>query len=71
MELYDQVKELILERQTLSNNSSGTTLTYLTVRLSIDMVKLKKVLNELYKEKYIIVRKGINGELIFLNNCKK
>lgn len=71
MELYDQVKELVLERQTLSNNSSGTSLNHISQCLDITVQELKLILNQFYKEKYIIVRKGINGELIFLKNYKK
>ena len=71
MELYDQVKELILERQTLSNNSCGTSIMHITKCLEVNTKTIKPILNQLYKEKYIIVRKGINGELIFLKNYKK
>ena len=69
--LYDQVKELILERQTLSNNSCGTSIMHITKCLEVNTKTIKSILNQLYKEKYIIVRKGINGELIFLKNYKQ
>jgi|688.fasta_scaffold04758_31 hypothetical protein len=71
MELYDQAKELILNRQSLSNNSSGTSLNHISKCLDITIVQLKPILNQLYKDNYIIIRKGINGELIFLKNYKK
>jgi len=71
MELYDQAKELIFNRQSLSNNSSGTSLNHISKRLDITIVQLKPRLNQLYKDNYIIIRKGINGELIFLKNYKK
>jgi hypothetical protein len=71
MELYDQAKELILNRQSSSNNSSGTSLNHISKCLDITIVQLKPILNQLYKDNYIIIRKGINGELIFLKNYKK
>jgi len=71
MELYDQAKELIFNRQSLSNNSSGTSLNHISKCLDITIVQLKPILNQLYKDNYIIIRKGINGELIFLKNYKK
>jgi hypothetical protein len=71
MELYEQAKELIFNRQSSSNNSSGTSLNHISKCLDITIVQLKPILNRLYKESYITVRKGINGELIFLKNYKQ
>lgn len=71
MELYDQAKELIFNRQSSSNNSSGTTMNHISKCLDITIEQLKPILNQLYKESYITVRKGINEELIFLKNYKK
>jgi len=71
MELYDQAKNLIFNRQSSSNNSSGTSLNNISKCLDITIVQLKPILNRLYKESYITVRKGINGELIFLKNYKQ
>lgn len=71
MELYDQAKELIFNRQSSSNNSSGTSLNHISKCLDITIEQLKPILNRLYKESYITVRKGINGELIFLKNYKQ
>ncbi len=71
MELYEQAKELIFNRQSSSNNSSGTSLNHISKCLDITIQQLKPILNQLYKDNYIIIRKGINGELIFLKNYKK
>jgi hypothetical protein len=71
MELYEQAKELIFNRQSSNNNSSGTSLNHISKCLHITIVQLKPILNRLYKESYITVRKGINGELIFLKNYKQ
>jgi len=71
MVLYDQVKELIFNRQYSSNNSSGTSLNHISKCLNITIKQLKPILNQLYKDNYITIRKGINGELIFLKNYKQ
>ena len=71
MELYEQAKELIFNRQYSSNNSSGTNLNHISKCLDITIEQLKPILNQLYKDNYIIIRKGINGELIFLKNYKQ
>lgn len=71
MQLYEQVKELITKRQTSSNNSSGTRLNYISKCLNINMQELKPILNQLYKDNYLILRQGINEKLIFLKNYMK
>ena len=36
--------------------------------LDLPIAELKKILNELHKEKKIVARQGINGKLIYLKN---
>lgn len=67
----EQVKELIMKRQTLSNNSCGTSIMYLTKCLEVNAKTINPILNQLYKDNYIITRKGINEQLIFLKNYNK
>jgi len=65
-----KIKDKITERQTLNGNKSGTTIPYLISELGIDSEELKTLLNQLYKEKFITIRQGINNKLIFLKNGK-
>ena len=65
--MKEQVKQLIIERQKASGNSSGTSVTYLMEKFNASYDDVKVVLNELYKERVILIRKGINSQLIFLS----
>lgn len=68
--MLQKLKDKIIERQTLNGNRCGTTMPYLISELGIDSEELKTLLNQLYKEKFITIRKGINNQLIFLKNGK-
>ena len=68
--MLDKLKQKIVERQTLNGNKCGTTMPYLISELGIDSQEITKLLNQLHKEKFITVRKGINNQLIFLRNGK-
>jgi hypothetical protein len=65
--MLEQLREVILARQTLNENKCGTTLMFLKEELDFNGDELKVLLNELHAEKFIRIRKGINGKLIFLN----
>jgi hypothetical protein len=64
--MLERLKDLIKARQILSQNKCGTTVTFLMMELNISGDEIKELLNELHAEKFIRVRKGINGKLIFL-----
>jgi hypothetical protein len=64
--LIDKLKQKITERQTLNDNKCGTTMPYLMQELGIGADEISILLNQLYKEKFIAIRKGINNNLIFL-----
>lgn len=68
--MLEKLKNKIIERQTLNGNLCGTTSIYLMQELNISANEINKMLNQLYKEKFITIRKGINNQLIFLNNGK-
>ena len=65
--MLEQLREVILAKQILNENKCGTTLMFLKEELNFNGDDLKRLLNELHVEKFIIIRKGINGKLIFLN----
>lgn len=69
--MVDKLKALITEKQTANNNSCGTTLLTLSDELNISFAELKPLLSILYKEKIIVVKKGINHDLILLRVFKK
>ena len=64
--ILEKLKEVIIQKQTLNQNKSGTTITFLMSELDVDDKKIKELLNELHAQKLIIIRQGINGKLIFL-----
>jgi len=48
------------------NSDQGLPIVQLSNSLDLPIDELKKLLNELHKEKKIVVRQGINGKLIYL-----
>jgi hypothetical protein len=68
--MLNKLKQKITERQTLNDNKCGTTMPYLMQELGVDADEISNLLNQLYKEKFIVIRKGINNQLIFLRNGK-
>lgn len=62
----EELKKAILENQNLSENKCGTSIHYLMQKLNIGLEEIKIMLNQLYAEKFIIIRQGINVKLIFL-----
>lgn len=69
--MYEEVKNTITRLQKESDNSCGTSVLKLTSALNTSQSEIIPILNLLHKEKYIIVRKGINGNLIFLKTYDK
>lgn len=66
----ERILNKIKELQAISNNMCGTSSIKLNQYIKIDLDSLKTHLNELFVEKKIIARKGINSTLIFLPNKK-
>ena len=64
--MLEKLREIIIARQTLNENKCGTTLMFLMEELNLNWNEIKELLNELHAEKFIQIRKGINGKLIFL-----
>lgn len=62
----EEVKAEIISRQTKNQNKCGTTMIYLMDKFSISQDEMKKILNQLYADKLITIREGINNQLIFL-----
>jgi len=50
------------------NSDQGLPIVQLSNSLDLPIAELKKILNELHKEKKIVARQGINGKLIYLKN---
>ena len=48
------------------NSDQGLPIVQLSNSLDLPIAELKKILNELHKEKKIVARQGINGKLIYL-----
>lgn len=65
--MKEKVKQLIVEYQTANGNKSGTTIITLKDKTGLPVDYLSDILNQLYKEKFIDIRQGINNKLIFLN----
>ncbi len=49
-------------------STQGISIVDLSNGLDLPIAELKKILNELHKEKRIVARQGINGKLIYLKN---
>jgi hypothetical protein len=62
--LKSQITKLINEKHLISNGSNGYYIVDLKNLLNCSLLELNDILNELYIEKFIIVRKAINGKLI-------
>ncbi len=64
-DLKQSIKSLINEKHKLSNGSNGYYLVDLKNLLNCSLIELNNILNELYTEKFIVVRNEVNGKLIF------
>ena len=61
-----EIIKLLQEKYDKSNQ--GISIVDLSNGLDLPIDELKKILNELHKEKKIVARQGINGKLIYLKN---
>ena len=68
--MLDKLKQKITEKQKLNGNRCGTTPNTLMIELGVEYAELIKLLNQLYVEKFITIKEGINNKLIFLRNGK-
>lgn len=59
------VKNIIDKKHAASEGSCGTPIPELQQESEIKYEDLKVILRQLYDEKYIKVREGLNGKLIF------
>ena len=64
--MKSEIIKLLQEKYDKSNQ--GVYIVDLSNSLDLPITELKKILNELHKEKKIVARKGINGKLIYLKN---
>ncbi len=62
--MKSEIVKLLQEKYDKSNE--GISIVDLSNDLDLPIDELKKILNELHKEKKITVRQGINGKLIYL-----
>lgn len=61
--MKSEIIKLLQEKYDKSNQ--GVYIVDLSNGLDLPIAELKKILNELHKEKKIVVRQGINGKLIY------
>jgi predicted transcriptional regulator len=64
--VLDKLKVSITEKQRLSENKCGTTVTSLMQEFNLNSTEIKVLLNQLHVEKFVRIRQGINNKLIFL-----
>ena len=70
MDLSFEVQIFIENRQKQNGNFCGTPITTLISEFEVPYSELKPILTNLYQEKKIITRKGLNQVLIFLPKTK-
>lgn len=63
--LKEEILKLVDLKHDLSEGKCGIPIVDLKLKLGIEIEELNGFLSELYKEKKIVVRKGINGSMIF------
>lgn len=68
MNSKEQVLEIIENKHSESGGSCGCDIPGIMLKVNLDYENIKPILNELFTQKVIRVRKGINGNLIFIND---
>jgi len=68
--LIDELKHIFKVAHDLTNGKCGITMINIMDATGEDWKKLEPHLRQLHQEKYFRVRKGINGNLYFLNAKK-
>jgi len=64
--MKSEIIKFLQEKYDKSNQ--GVYIVDLSNGLDLPIAELKKILNELHKEKKIVARQGINGKLIYLKS---
>ena len=62
--MKSEIIKLLQEKY--DKSTQGISIVDLSNGLDLPIAELKKILNELHKEKKIVARQGINGKLIYL-----
>jgi len=62
--------KFLQDKHNATGGHNGTSLAVLKNVLNIDIIDLKKILNQLHKDEKIVVKKGINSKLVFWNGKK-
>ena len=62
--MKSEIVKLLQEKY--DKSTQGISIVDLSNILDLPIAELKKILNELHKEKKIVARQGINGKLIYL-----
>jgi hypothetical protein len=65
MDEIEVVKQIINEKHINSNGSCGICIPDIAFETSFSYEILNPILRKLYQEKYFVLKKGINGKLIF------
>lgn len=65
------ILKFLRKRDFDSGSKCGTSVACLVCEFKIDYNNLRLILNELFHEKKIKLRLGINGKLLFPTNTKK
>jgi len=65
MENIEIVKKIIDQKHSKSNGSCGSYIPDIAAETKLPYDVLNPIFRKLYSDKYIVVREGINGKLIF------
>jgi len=65
MLIVDQIKSEIDKKFKESRGNCGIYFADLCIKINIDFEHIRPFLEQLYKEKYFIIREGLNGKMIF------
>lgn len=65
LEIKPQALQIITRNHNASGGKCGTNPVSLKIELEVEYSEIQSVIKELINEKSIVIRKGINGELIF------
>jgi hypothetical protein len=68
--MYDTVKSFIVACQEESGNMCGTPVVKIMQSAKCNYSDITPILRQLYEEKFITVRKGVNDKLIFLKTAR-
>ena len=61
--MKEEILKIIIEKNNITGG--GTKVPDILILLKIDYLSIKEILSEMYKDKQITTKKGINGILIY------